>query len=75
MSHGTSDTIVISSIKTEAHNLNSTIASVAPRDGSSPVNLHANTTENRQLLIYGMYNKKRNQASNSFVKSSLRVHI
>ena len=69
MSYGTSDTIVISSIKTEAHNLNSTIASVAPRDDSSPVNLNAHTAENRQLFIYGMCKK-----GTKLLIALLRVH-
>ena len=36
MSYGTSDTTVISSPKTEAHNLNAVDASAAQRDDSSP---------------------------------------
>ena len=49
MSYGTSDTTVISSTKTEAHNLNTTNASAATdMDGPSPVNLPGNTAENRQ---------------------------
>ena len=44
MSVGTSDTTAISSTKTEVNNLNTTIASAAPRDFSSA----ANTAENRQ---------------------------
>ena len=48
MSVGTSDTTVISSTKTEAHNLNAITASAATKDDSSAVNIHANTAENRQ---------------------------
>ena len=36
MSYGTSDTAVISPLKTEAHNLNNTEVSAAQRDDSSP---------------------------------------
>ena len=49
MSYGTSDTIVISSTKTEAHNLNITIASAALQDDLSPANLSENTAENSQF--------------------------
>ena len=44
MSVGTSDTTVISSIETEAHNLNTTIASAATRDDSSPATIPTTTT-------------------------------
>ena len=47
MSYGTSDTTVVSSIKTKAHNLNATITSAAQRDSSSPATIPANTAENR----------------------------
>ena len=46
MSYGTSDSTVISSSKPEAHNLHSTNASAAPRDGPSSGVLHDNTPEN-----------------------------
>ena len=49
MSVGTSDTTVISSTKTEAHNLNTTIASAAQRGDSSPATIPANIAENRQV--------------------------
>ena len=49
MSYGTSDSTVISPIKPEAHNLNTTIASAALWDGSRPASLRGNTAENRQL--------------------------
>ena len=49
MSVGTSDSTVISPITTEAHNLNTTIASAALRDGSPSANTHDNTAENCQL--------------------------
>ena len=58
MSYGTPDTIVVSSIKTEARNLNSTIASAAPRDDPSPVNLHARTAENCQSHKKKLYRKR-----------------
>ena len=55
MSYSTSDTTVISPIKTEAHNLNTTIASAVPWDVISLANLPGNTAENRhedgQFLI------------------------
>ena len=69
MSVGTSDSAITSSIKTEARNLNSAIASAAPRDGSSPINLNAHTAENRQLLIYGMCKK-----GTKLLITLLRVH-
>ena len=49
MSYGTSDTTVISSTKTEARNLNTTIASAAQRGDSSPATIPANIAENRQV--------------------------
>ena len=49
MSYGTSDTTVISSTKTEAHNHNATNASVATRDDLSPVTFHTTTPENRRF--------------------------
>ena len=49
MSYGTSDTTVISSTKTEAHNLNTTNASAAQRDGLSPATIFTTTPENRQV--------------------------
>ena len=54
ISYGTSDTIVISSTKTEAHNLNTTIASAAPWDDSFPATLHTTTPENRHGSTAGM---------------------
>ena len=48
---GTSDTTVISSTKTEVHNLNTTITSAAQRDDSSPTNPQGNPTENRQISV------------------------
>ena len=48
MSYGTSDSTVISPITTEAHNLNTTIASAAQRDNVFPANVQANTAENYQ---------------------------
>ena len=51
MSYGTSDTTVISPITTEAHNLNTTDASAAQRDGGSPATVHANTPKNRQFAL------------------------
>ena len=45
MSVGTSDSTVISSITTEAHNPNTTNASAAPRDGSSPATIHTTTPQ------------------------------
>ena len=51
MSYGTSDTTVISSTKTEAHNLNTTIDSAASRDDSSPAIVPTITPENRQINI------------------------
>ena len=47
MSVGTSDTTAMSAIKTEAHDLNTAIASAAPRNALSPANLHGDTAENR----------------------------
>ena len=49
MAVGTPDTIVISSIRTEVHNLNNTNAFAASKDGSFPANLEAKTAENRQV--------------------------
>ena len=46
MSYGTSDITLISSPKSEAHNLNTTEASAAQRDGSPPASLQDNTAEN-----------------------------
>ena len=43
MSVGTSDSTVISPITTEAHNLNTTNASAAPRDDGSPATTLANS--------------------------------
>ena len=43
MSYGTSDTTVISSTKTDTHNLNTTNA-------SSAANIHANTAKISQFL-------------------------
>ena len=48
ISYGTSDSTVISSTETEAHNLNTTIASAAQRDGLPPENTHAHIPKNRQ---------------------------
>ena len=48
MSYGTSDSTVISSPKPEAHNLNTTDASVAPRDDISLATIPTTTSENRQ---------------------------
>ena len=50
MSYGTSDSTVISPITTEAHNLNTTDVSAAPRDDSSPATIHTITPKNRQKL-------------------------
>ena len=43
MAAGTSDSTIISPIMTEPHNLNTTVASAAPRDSSSSANIHAKT--------------------------------
>ena len=50
MSVGTSDSTVISPIKTGAHNLNATNASAAPRDDVSPATVHTNTPKNRHFF-------------------------
>ena len=47
MSHGTSGSTVITSTKTEAHNLNATHTSAVTREGPSPAHIHATTLENR----------------------------
>ena len=47
MSVGTSDSTVISPITTEAHNLNTTIASTAQRDGCSSTVFPGDTVEYR----------------------------
>ena len=52
MSIGTSDTTVISSTKTEAHNLNTTIASATQRVGSYHVKFHTHTADNTQKHIF-----------------------
>ena len=49
MSVGTSDTTVISSIKTEARNLNAIDASAASRDNSSPATIPTTTPKNCQI--------------------------
>ena len=51
MSVGTSDTTVISSTKTEAHNLNAIDASAALRDDLSPATIPTTTPKNRQFLF------------------------
>ena len=48
MSYGTSDSTANSSPKTEAHNLNTTDASAAPKDDGSPATVHTTTPKNRQ---------------------------
>ena len=48
MSCGASDSTVISPITTEAHNLNTTIASAAQRDDGSPATILTATPKNRQ---------------------------
>ena len=48
MSHGTPDTTVISSTKTEARNLNTINASVAQRDDSSLATFPTTEPKNRQ---------------------------
>ena len=53
MSYGTSDSTVISPIKPEAHNLDTTIASAASHDGSSPETVHAHTIEDHQEVLIG----------------------
>ena len=50
MSYGTSDSTVISSPNPEAHNLNTTIASAAPRDDGSPATINTTTPKNRQFV-------------------------
>ena len=54
MSVGTSDSTVISSPKTEAHNLNAINASAAPRDDGSPATIHTTTPKNRHGSAAGM---------------------
>ena len=48
MSTRTSDSTIIPSTRIEAHNLRTTVASAAPRDGSSPVTIPTTIPENRQ---------------------------
>ena len=57
MSVGTSDTTVISSTKTDTHNLNTIIASAASRDDSSPATFPTTTPKNRHFyeLSYNPY--------------------
>ena len=50
MSIGTSDTTIISSIKTGAHNLNPTSASAPLRDGPSPANPCGSAAENCRIV-------------------------
>ena len=49
MSGGASDTAAISSVKTEARNLNAIDASAAQRDDSSPATFPTTTPKNRQF--------------------------
>ena len=51
MSVGTSDTTVISPLKTEARNLNAIDASAAPRDDGSPATIPTTTPKNRHILL------------------------
>ena len=52
MSVGTSDSTVIPSPKPGAHNLNTLVASAAPRDDVSPANIHTNTPKNHQVRLH-----------------------
>ena len=52
MSVGTSDTTVISSTKTEAHNLNTTDTSAAQRDDASPATILTTSPKNRQYVSF-----------------------
>ena len=63
MSYGTSDTTVISSIKTEAHNLNAIDASAASRDDSSPAPFPTTTPKNRQLGCFRVFYNRDNKES------------
>ena len=49
MSAGTSDTTVISPLKTEAHNLNTINTCAASRDDSSPATIPTTTPKNCQI--------------------------
>ena len=54
MSYGTSNFTDMLPIKTEAHNLNTTIASAAPRDDGSPATIPTTSPKNRQVDVTGM---------------------
>ena len=54
MSVGTSDATAISSTKIEAHDLNTTNASAAPRDDGSPATILTTAPKNRHGSAAGM---------------------
>ena len=76
MSYGTSDSTVISPITTEAHNLNTTIASAAQRDNNVfPANVQANTAENYQNHTFSsQWEGHQNQLSSIFPRAAVFPH-